>query len=96
MLILHGELYDIVSHVPPEMTGPGESYIRTIATVTISIEDTDAETGEVIFNASEGSKIEPRGREMVAANSVFVRSEIRRWTRSNATKLVKALDSIHK
>jgi len=96
VLVLHGGLYDIVSHVPPPMVGAGESYIRSIATVTISIEATDAETGEVIFNASERSNIEPRGRELVAANSVFVRSEIRRWSRSKAAKLVKALDSIHK
>lgn len=96
VLVLHGGLYDIVSHVPPPMVGAGQTYIRSIATVTISIEATDAETGEVIFNASERSNIEPRGRDLVEANSVFLRSEVRRWARSKAAKLVKALDSIQK
>lgn len=95
VLILHGGLYDIVSHVPPEPMGAGESYISKVATATISLEAVDAVTGEVVFNASERSKIERGGRDMIAANSVTVRAEVRRWARRNAAKLVKALDSIH-
>lgn len=95
VLVLRGGLKDIVSHVPPQMMGPGESYISKIGTATVVIEAVDSTTGEVIFNASERSKIQRGFNDLVEANSVQVNAEIRRWTRKVASKLVKGLDSIH-
>jgi hypothetical protein len=94
VLVLHGGLYDIVSHIPPEMIGSGSTYVRSVATVTIALEAWDSVTGEVVFNTSERSKIEPRGQGGIDANSVMIRAEVRRWARRAAAKMVKGLDGL--
>lgn len=94
VLVLHGGLYDIVSHIPPEMTGSGRTYVRSVATVTIALEAWDSVSGDVVFNTSERSKIEPRGRDAIEANSVMIRAEVRRWARRAASKMVEGLDGL--
>lgn len=95
VLVVHGSLSDIVSHVPPTMIGAGNSYISKVGAATVVIEARDSLSGEILFQASERSDIEPRGRRMMDANSVEVRSELRRWSQRVAGKLVKGLESAH-
>jgi len=95
VLVVHGRLSDIVSNVPPKMIGAGNNYISKIGSATIELEARDSLTGEIIFQASERSEIEPRGRRMMESNSVLVNAELRRWSQRVAAKLVKGLESVN-
>jgi hypothetical protein len=95
VLEIRGGLIDIVSHVPPPRMGAGETYITKIATATVVLQAVDSTTGDVLVSASERSRIERPGRDMIGANNVEVNAEVKRWARRIATKLVKGLDDIH-
>jgi hypothetical protein len=93
VLVVYGRLSDIVSNVPPNMVGSGRNYISKIGAATIELEARDSLTGEIVFQASERSEIEPRGRRMMESNSVLVNAELRRWSQRVAAKLVKGLEA---
>ncbi len=95
VLILYGELLDIVSFVPPEMRGRSEIYLSSIGEATLVVEGIDSMSGEAVFRAVDRSAIEPRGNTMIRANTVTTWSEVRRWARRYATILREGLESIH-
>ena len=94
VLVFRGGLLDVVSHIPADRYGRGSTFVTAIGTATVVLEALDGETGEVIFTASERKKIEPRGRNMVLANSVQVGSEVRRWANRMAAIMVDNFDGI--
>ena len=95
VLILYGELLDIVSFVPPEMIGRGEIYLSSVGEATLVVEGIDSMSGEVVFRAVDRRSTNPTGGGMVRANTVTSWSEVRRWARRHATILREGLESIH-
>ena len=95
VLILRGELLDIVSFVPPEMIGRGEIYLSSFGEATLVVEGIDSMSGEVVFRAVDRRAIEPRGNTMIRASTVTTWSEVRRVARRWATILREGLESIH-
>ncbi len=94
VLILRGALLDIVSFIPPEMTGRSEIYLSSVGEATLVIEGVDSMSGEVLFRAVDRRSIESSGN-MIRANAVTTWSEVRRWARRYATILREGLESIH-
>ncbi len=95
VLILYGELLDIVSFVPPEMIGRSEIYLSSVGEATLVVEGIDSISGEVVFRAVDRRSAGPAGNEMIRANTVTTWSEVRRWARRYATILREGLESIH-
>ena len=100
-ILLQGGVIDIVSHVPPELSGRSEVYLSSVATVTLVLELLDSETGEVLAYVGDRRKIEPPGGGRIDSfsmptNSVTVWSDIGRWARSSATRLRKSLEKAQK
>ncbi len=96
VLILYGELLDIVSFVPPEMIGRSEIYLSSIGEATLVVEGIDSMSGEAVFRAVDRRTIRHAGNEMIRATTVTTWSEVRRWARRYATILREGLESIHK
>ncbi|HIG40918.1 MAG: DUF3313 family protein [bacterium] len=94
-LVLRGGLFDIISRVPPEQMGRGEIYLSSVGEATLVIEAIDSLSGEVIYRAVERRAAQSAATSLMPANTVTTWSEVRRWARQWATRLRKALDSIH-
>jgi len=93
-LIMRGALLDIVSRVPPDTVGRSQVYLASVGDATLVLELIDAGTGEVAAVVSERRTI-GRGRVdsfTLPANRATITAEVRRWARSAATTLRKALD----
>ena len=95
-ILLQGGVIDIVSHVPPKMTGRSDIYLSSVATVTLVLELLDAETGQVLAYVEDRRKIEQPGGQIdrftMPTSSVTVWAEISRWARSSASRLRKSLE----
>jgi len=96
VLILYGELLDIVSFIPPEMKGRGEIYLSSIGEATLVVEGIDSMSGEAVFRAVDRRTITHPGNELTRASTATTWSEVRRWARRYATILREGLESIHK
>lgn len=93
-LILVGGLMDIVSRVPPKLAGSGEIYLSSVGEATLILELRDSLSGETIYRAVDRRRIERPG-SAIEANTVTTWTEVRRWARRWALRLVDGLDSIH-
>ena len=94
-LIVTGALLDIVSRVPPESVGRTEVFLSSVGEATLVLELRDSLSGETIYRAADRRAIERAGGQAIHANTVTTWSEVRRWARRWATRLVEGLDSIH-
>jgi hypothetical protein len=100
-LIIRGAVLDIISNVPPPMTGRSDVYLATVGEATLVIELIDAETGVIQARVSERRKIQPPGGGRIdqfsmPTNSVTVWADVKRWARSSASKLRKELEKAQK
>jgi hypothetical protein len=93
-LIIRGALHDIVSQVPPELTGRGEIWLSSVGEATLIIEALDSLSGEVIYRAIERRAAQRPGRQMVVSNTVTTWQEVRRLARLWASHLREAMDSV--
>ncbi len=96
VLIIRGELLDIVSFVPPESVARSEIYLSSVGEATLVLEGIDSMSGEVVFRAVDRRSAAPAGGGMRQANTVTTWSEVRRSARRWATILREGLESIHK
>jgi hypothetical protein len=95
VLIVRGGLHDIVSNVPPEMIGRGETYLSSVGEITLILEVVDSMSGEVIARAAERRALDRAGGGIaMVSNSVTTWSEVRRVTRRWAQMLTAGLDGI--
>ncbi len=92
VLILYGELLDIVSFIPPEMKGRGEIYLSSVGEATLDVEGIDSMSGEVVFRAVD--RRSAAANRMVRATTVTTWSEVRRWALRQARILREGLESI--
>ncbi|MEH6593462.1 MAG: DUF3313 family protein [Halioglobus sp.] len=100
-ILLEGGVVDIVSHVPPEMTGRNDVYLSSVATVTLVLELIDSETGQVLAYVEERKKIEQPGGGRIdsftmPANSVTIWADVGRWARSSASRLRSSMEKAQK
>jgi hypothetical protein len=95
VLIVRGGLHDIMSRVPPDMIGRGETYLSSVGEITLILEVVDSMSGEVIARAAERRALDRAGGGMaMISNSVTTWSEVRRLTRRWATMLREGLDAV--
>ena len=95
VLILVGGLHDIVSRVPPDLVGRGDIYLSSVGEATLVLEARDSLSGETIYRAIDRRAAERAGGQMMVANTVTTKSEVRRLAQRWATRLREGLDSIH-
>ena len=95
VLILRGALLDIVSFIPPKMSGRSEIYLSSVGAAALVIEGIDSMSGEVVFRAVDQRSVEPAGNTMVRASTVTTWWQLRRTARRWATILREGLESIH-
>lgn len=100
-ILLEASVLDIVSHVPPQMTGRSEVYLSSVASVTLVLELIDSETGQIIAYIEERRKIQPPGGGRIdsfsmPANSVTIWSDVSRWARSSASRLRSSMEKAQK
>ena len=98
-LLVRGAVLDIVSDVPPNLSGGGV-HLASVGQATVVFELIDAETGIVQARAAERRNIQPdvRMNQVNAAptNSATVWADVERWARDEAQVLRKALDKAKK
>jgi hypothetical protein len=94
VLIVRGGLHDIMSRVPPEMIGRGETYLSSVGEITLILEVVDSMSGEVIARAAERRALDRSGGMAMVSNSVTTWAEVRRLTRRWATMLREGLDAV--
>lgn len=94
VLIIRGGLHDIVSRVPPELVGRGEIFISSVGEATLILEGVDSMSGEVIFRAVERRAMQRPGGQAMLSNTVTTWAEVRRLSRTWATRLRDGLDRI--
>lgn len=94
VIIIRGGLHDIVSRVPPEHIGRSEIFISSVGEATLILEVVDSMSGEVIFRAVERRAAQRPGGEGMRSNPVTTWAEVRRLSRTWATRLRNGLDSI--
>lgn len=93
-LILVGGLSDIVSRIPPRMTGAGQVQLSSLGEATLVFELRDSLSGETLYRAADRQMIERRGSS-IPVNTATTWNEVERWARRWATRLRDGLDSVH-
>lgn len=90
VLAMQGAVLDIVSHIPPERSGRGGTFVRNLGEATLVIELRDSMTDEVVARAIERRAVSPAflRRSSVVTHSGEVRSAALRW----ASDLRRQLD----
>ena len=94
VLVVRGELSDIVSNVPPEPMGRSNIYLRSVGEATLTVEISDSNSGEVIARVVERRAAERPGETSISSNVVSTWSEVRRLAQMWANKLRAGLDSV--
>jgi hypothetical protein len=94
VLIVRGAMLDIVSRVPPQITGRGDIYIDRVGEVTLVLEIADSMSGETLARAAERGAAQSAGGRGMRSNSVSNMSEVRRLFRRWAVRLREGLDSL--
>ena len=94
VLIVRGAMLDIVSRVPPEITGRGDIYLDRVGEVTLVLELADSMSGETLARAAERGAAQSSGGRGMRSNSVSNMSEVRRLFRRWAVRLREGLDSL--
>lgn len=92
-LIIRGGLLDVVSHVPPEPSGRGDVYLRSVGEITLVLEIRDSLSGEILARAVDRRAAQPDAitESNRAANLFEVRRVARHWARLLRTRL----DQLH-
>jgi len=95
VLLIEGAMLDIVSRVPPQITGRGEIFLDSVGEVTIVLQLADSETGEVLARAAERRAAQPAGGIVQPSSPVTTWAELRRLARRWARILRERLDELH-
>jgi hypothetical protein len=61
VLLIVGGLHDIVSRVPPDMVGRGETYLSSVGEATLILEARDSLSGETIYRAIDRRRCRASG-----------------------------------
>lgn len=98
-LLVRGAVLDIVSNVPPNLSGGG-IHLSSVGQATMVFELIDAETGVVQARSAERRAIAPPVRmnqvNTAPVNEASVWNDVEQWARGEAQILRKALDKAKK
>ena len=98
-LLVRGAVLDIVSDVPPHLSGGG-IHLSSVGQATMVFELIDAETGVIQARVAERRNIQPdvRMNQVNAApvNSASVWNDVKQWAGDEARALRKALEKAKK
>jgi hypothetical protein len=98
-LLVRGAVLDIVSDVPPDLSGGG-IHLASVGQATIVFELIDAETGVIQARVAERREIQPDVRmnrvNAAPVNSASVWNDVKQWAGDEARALIKALDKAKK
>ena len=98
-LLVRGAVLDIVSYVPPNLSGGG-IHLASVGEATIVFELIDAETGVVQARVADRRNIQPQQRmnqvNSAPVNSATVWNDVEQWARGEARTLKKELDKAKK
>jgi hypothetical protein len=95
VLIIHGSMADIVSHVPPKYAGRSEVFLSSVGEATLVLEVVDSMSGEVLFRAADRRAAQRAGGTTpVRSNPATNWSEVRRLARTWGARLREGLDSV--
>ena len=94
VLLVRGELLDVVSKVPPEPIGRGNIYLTEIGEATLVLELRDSQSLEIFARAADRRAAEP-ATGGVRSSPVTSVSEVRRLARRWARLLREGLDEMH-
>ena len=85
VLLIRGELIDVVSYVPPEQAGRYEIFLERIGEATLVLELIDSETDAVIARSVDRRAAENVSRDFQRSNRTTNAAEVRRlagiWAR---------------
>jgi len=95
VLLLEGAMLDIVSRVPPQMTGRGDVFLSSVGEATIVLQLADSETGEVLARAVERRAAQEASSTVQRSSPVTTWAEVRRLARRWARILRERLDQLH-
>ncbi len=97
VLIVRGALLDVVSRVPPEPIGRGNTYLDSVGEATLVIELADSQSGSVLVRAVDRRAAQQTGW-MTESTSVTNAAEVRRlfsgWARLVRTALEELTDDL--
>ena len=91
VLLIRGALLDVVSFVPPPMTGRGDIFLSRVGEVTLVLEMRDSVSNTILLRAVDRRAAENRSGA-TRSNSVSNRAEVRRVARAWAQIVREALD----
>jgi hypothetical protein len=98
-LLVRGAVLDIVSNVPPHLSGGG-IHLASVGQATMVFELIDAETGVIQARVAERRNIQPDVRmnqvNSAPVNSSTVWNDVKRWAGDEAQALRKALEKAKK
>jgi hypothetical protein len=98
-LLVRGAMMDIVSNVPPNLSGGG-IHLASVGQATVVFELIDAETGVIQARVAERRNIQPDVRmntvNAAPVNAATVWADVERWARDEAQALRKQLDKAKK
>ena len=95
VLLIEGALLDIVSRVPPEIRGRGDTFISRVGEATLVIQLVDSMSGETLARAVDRRAAEPAGGRGVRASPVTSINEVRRVARRWASLLRERREKLH-
>jgi len=93
VLLIMGALIDVVSYVPPEPIGRGETYLSSVGEATLVLEIRDSITQTTLVRAVDRRAAESAGG-FTNSNRVSNRSEVIRLAKSWARLLRTRLDDL--
>ena len=98
-LLVRGAVLDIVSDVPPNLSGGG-IHLASVGQATMVFELIDAETGVIQARVAERREIQPDVRmnrvNSAPVNSATVWNDVERWAGDEARSLRKVLEKAKK
>jgi len=95
VLLLEGAMLDIVSRVPPQISGRGDIFLDSVGEMTIVLQLADSETGEVLARAAERRAAQSPGGRVQRSSPVTTWGEVRSLARRWARILRERLDQLH-
>jgi hypothetical protein len=93
VLLIRGQLLDVVSFVPPDPIGRAEIYLSRVGEATLVLEIRESTTDAILVRAVDRRAAEDLAQGFTESNRVQNRSEIRRLIRVWANLLRERLDT---
>lgn len=94
VLLVRGELIDVVSNTPPDPPGHGDVWVSSIGNATLVLELRDSQSGAIFARAVDRQGLERPGSLMMRSDSVNSRAEVRRLGRRWGRVLRIGLESL--